>query len=273
MVLYHIFILALIQGITEFLPISSSGHLVLAHNIFDTSHSWKENILIDVAVHVGTLFSVILYFRKDIVSMLAGLKALVFAKEKQEGASLAFYVILGSAPVIIAGFILYSLEPDWLRSPYTVAWATFIFGIVLWWSDKNPSQERTLADMNWKIALGIGCAQMLALIPGTSRSGITMSAARFYGFSRVQAARFSLLLSLLAISGAGVLNGANLLKEQQTILTYHAIIAMFLAFISGWIAIHLMMKWLKQASFTPFALYRIILGLILLGLLYTGSLV
>ncbi len=273
MPLFHIVILALIQGITEFLPISSSGHLVLAHTVMnaDTLSGWEEDLTMDIAVHIGTLFAVLLYFWRDIFRMLSGLTGLVTSKKDTEGTNLLLHVIIGSLPVIAAGFALHMWEPAWLRSLTVMAWATVIFGIILWAADRFGKTDYTLTDMTFKNAFLIGLAQILALIPGTSRSGITMTAARFLGFSRRESAHFSLLLATVAISGAGALTGLDLWQSGNVTLGMDALLAIILSFFAAMIAIALMMKWLEKSSFTPFAIYRIILGLILLGLIYSGT--
>lgn len=270
MPLLHIIILAFIQGITEFLPISSSGHLVLAHAALDGNavQEWDKHILMDVAVHVGTLFSVLIYFRKDLSLMLSGLFALFTGRFNHTGNTLTLKIIIGSIPVIIAGFILNNMEPSWLLAVEIVAWTTLIFGVVLWIADRVEQSPKTLADMSYTHAILIGIAQCLALIPGTSRSGITMTAARFLGYNRTECAHYSLLLGIIAISGAGALGGLELLKDPNLTIGQDIMIAAVLAFISGYIAIALMMKWLARASFTPFAIYRIILGAGLLALIY-----
>ena len=269
MLLYHIIILAIVQGLTEFLPVSSSGHLVLTHYLLGNSNSdlcWTQNRLMDVAVHVGTLLSVLFYFYKDIMLMIGG----VF-KPQSEGFGLSKNIIIASLPVIIAGFIIQQFQFSFLCLLQTMAWMTLIFGIVLWWADKYQT-GRNLIEMRTAHAFIIGLSQILALIPGVSRSGITMTSARFLGFSRVEAAKFSLLLSIIAISGAGVLSSYDLLQTQSLSLGQDVIIAVILSFIAGWISIWAMMKWLAHASFKPFAVYRIILGVALLGLTYSGIL-
>ncbi len=270
MPLLHIIILALIQGITEFLPISSSGHLVLAHAAFDgnAEQVWDKHILMDVAVHVGTLFSVLLYFRKDIFLMIQGGFALLTGRFSHIGAQLGFKIIVGSIPVIIAGALLNAFEPSWLLAVEIVAWTTLIFGLVLWFADRTESHAKNLEEMNFKHAFLIGLAQCLALIPGTSRSGITMTAARFLGYSRTECAHFSLLLGIIAISGAGAIGGLTLLEEPDIALTQDILIAAILSFGAGYIAISLMMQWLSRSTFMPFVIYRIILGAGLLILIY-----
>lgn len=274
MPLLHILILSLIQGITEFLPISSSGHLVLAHAALDgnAAQEWDKHILMDIAVHVGTLFAVLLYFRKDVALMFGGIIALITGNIGHQGTQLGLKIVVGSIPVIIAGFILNKLEPSWLLAVEIVAWTSIIFGILLWVADKMETKAKTLDTMSYKDAILIGLAQTLALIPGTSRSGITMTAGRFLGYDRTQSAHYSLLLGIIAISGAGALSGLKIINDSTAHLSNDIIIAAILSFISGYIAITLMMKWLARASFTPFAIYRILMGIGLLALIYTTDL-
>lgn len=269
MPLYHIIILAVVQGLTEFLPVSSSGHLVLTHHLMDegsTDLCWEKNRLMDVAVHVGTLLSVLVYFHKDILMMLGGL-----TRTESDGFSMARNLIIASIPVIIIGFIIQQFEFSFLCMLEVMAWMTLIFGIVLMIADRFDSKLK-LEDMNIKSAFLIGLSQTLALIPGVSRSGITMTSARFLGFSRVEAARFSLLLSIVAISGAGTLSGLDLFQEGNLVLSGDIGLAILFSFLAGWVSIILMMKWLSKASFKPFAIYRIILGIGLLAMLYGGVL-
>lgn len=268
MPLLHIIILALVQGITEFLPVSSSGHLVITHSLLGQNMPdlcWEQNRVMDVAVHIGTLFSVLVYFRKDVLDMLTG-----FTKRGTSGFNKTWYMISASIPVIIAGFVLNALQPSFLCLLQITAWTTLIFGIVLWVADKYRPAEKNLSDMNWKDAMMIGCAQMLALVPGTSRSGITMTAARALGYSRTEAAHFSLLLAIVAIAGAGFLGVMDIMEADNMTLGLDALIAALLSFLSGWAAIALMMGWLQKSTFTPFAVYRIILGIGLLIAIYSG---
>lgn len=280
MLYYHILILALIQGITEFLPISSSGHLVLTHGWIEgdiNQVTWKsDQVVLDVAVHMGTLFSVLLYFRKDLTGMGSGIKYLFLKKapsgEKRNSARLAGYILAASLPVLFAGLALHLASPDWVRSVHVVAWATLIFGVLLGLADMRPVKHPDLTHMRFPSAIIIGLAQILALVPGTSRSGITMTAARFCGFSRTDSARFSLYLAIIAILGAGTLSMIDLISKGDIRLGLDALTAAVLAFVSGWLAIAAMMCWLEKASFWPFVIYRIVLGTILLALIgYHGE--
>ncbi len=271
MILYHIILISIIQGITEFLPISSSGHLGLFHCFTDQCSHWdNENLAMDVAVHTGTLLAILLYFWRDVMRMLLGLKDIGTGKANSSNARLTLYVLVSSIPVIIAGFALYYFEPDWLKTLYVIAWTTLIFGLVLWYADAKTTATKTIGQMTYKDSLLIGLAQVLALIPGTSRSGITMTAARFLGYNRSESAHYSMLLAMIAISGAGILIGMDVLKEGSTQLGIDVLIGIAVSFISGLIAVFSMMKFLEKATFTAFAIYRIILGIALLSLLYTG---
>lgn len=264
MPILHLAILALVQGITEFLPISSSGHLVLVPYVME----WQDQgLLLDVAVHVGTLGAVMVYAWREIGMMLNGFWKLMRGRVDQ-GSRLMLQVVLGSIPVVIAGYTLNKYAGGMLRSVEIIGWTTLGFGLLLGLADRVGMTVRRLEHMSYGGALAIGIAQVLALIPGTSRSGITMTMARFLGFERADAARFSLLLSIPAIAGAGTLSGIELWQSGDVSLTRDAITAAGLAFASALVAITLMMTWLKHAGFMPFVVYRILLGALLLYLVY-----
>ena len=260
----HIVVLALIQGVSEFLPVSSSGHLALTPLLA----GWPDQgLTMDIAVHVGTLGAVMLYFWRDIAGMLSGL--LMAARGRSDPhARLAGLIVLATIPVIGVGLLLNSYGVDGLRSINVIAWATLGFGIVLWITDKAGMTLRRVEHLGIGDAIIIGLAQVLALIPGTSRSGITMSAARMLGMERADAARFSMLLSIPTILGAGTLAGLELYQSGDARLTSDAFLAAGLAFIAALISIAVLMAWLKRSSFTPFVIYRIILGCGLLAFSY-----
>jgi len=270
-------VLASVQGITEFLPISSSGHLVLVWEGFDrlgaagVRAEAAERLDLDVAVHVGTLAAVCLYFWRDIATMLAGVAKLATGRV-DAGARLAGLVLIASIPIIPVGFFGKELVLVYLRDLAIIGWATLGFGILLGLADRYGMLINRLPHMGWGQALAIGLAQVLALIPGTSRSGITMTAARMLGFERAEAARFSLLLAIPAILGAGTLAGLDLYESGDMSLGRDAAIAAGLAFLAALVAIAVMMAWLRRASFTPFVVYRVILGTLLLALVYGGVL-
>jgi undecaprenyl-diphosphatase len=253
--------LAVVQGITEFLPISSSGHLILTSKVL----GWPDQGLIfDIAVHVGTLFAVMVYFWRDLWLMTLGVLRMTTGNGGP-GARLALYIVIGAIPVVIAGYFGKSYVETVLRNPEVIAWATLGFGILLWIADRVGMTLRKIEHMNWSSALFIGVMQVLALIPGTSRSGITMTAARLLGMERADAARFSMLLSIPTILGAGILAGFDLHASGDLAVGRDALIAAGIAFVTALVAIWALMLWLRNASFTPFVLYRIVLAA---GLLY-----
>lgn len=261
MALYHILILALVQGITEFLPISSSGHLVLTSQVL----GWPDQgLIIDIAVHVGTLLAVLLYFWRDVWTMIVGVARLATGRGGP-GARLALFITVATLPVIAAGYFGKDYVSTALRSAEVIAWTTLGFGVLLWIADRVGMTIRTIDHLGWGSVLFIGAAQILALVPGTSRSGITMTAARLIGMERPEAARFSMLLSIPTILGAGVLSGYDLYRSGDVALGFDALIAAILSFATAMVAIWALMLWLRKAGFTPFVLYRIVLGA---GLLY-----
>ncbi len=262
MLTFQLLLVALIQGVTEFLPISSSAHLVLLGHFGD-----EQGPLIDIAVHVGTLFAVLLYFRADVALMVVGLGRLLRGRI-DAGTLLVAKVALGTVPVVVAGFVLHQTAPALFRSVEIIAWTTLIFGILLYVADQRGGRLRRLETLPFRDALAIGLAQMLALLPGTSRSGITMTAARALGYDRPDAARFSLLLSMPTIAAAGLLLALDLAELDDPILTLSAVMAGALAFMTALLAIALMMRWLARASFTPFVVYRVVLGIALLVYVY-----
>ena len=256
MPLYEIFVLAAIQGITEFLPVSSSGHLRVASDIMGLS---ENTLVMDVAVHVGTLFAVALYFWRDLVFMIAGLASNARGR-RHDGGKLAGYLVIASIPVAAAGYFGQSLIENSLRTIEIVGWTTIGFGLLLYASDRIGMKILKLEHMNLPNAVVIGLAQILALIPGTSRSGITITAARFLGYDRTEAARFSMLLSIPAIAGAGLLIGLRVFETGDPVLTRGALIAAGLSFVTALAAIALFLRWLRFAGFGPFVIYRLILG-------------
>lgn len=274
----HVLILAVVQGITEFLPISSSGHLVLAWQAFDIA-GWEvaedteaERLILDVAVHLGTLFAVVVYFRKDMVDMVLGGLRLIGGRSDDPGGRLAVLVVLATLPLVLAGWLFKDGITDNLRDPTVVALATLFFGLVLFLGDQIGLTIRRIEHLNVTMACLIGLSQVLALIPGTSRSGITMTAARLMGFERTEAARFSMLLAVPAILGAATLAGLDLYRLGNLAIGLDALVAAVIAFATALVAIAAMMRWLRRASFSPFVVYRIVLGLALLYLIHEADL-
>ena len=266
MTLLTLSILAIIQGITEFLPISSSGHLALFPLLTDQP---DQGLTIDVAVHVGTLGAVILYFRKDVMAIGRGLLDLTRQRQTDDS-RLATAIILGTIPIIVIGAVLAETGGmAALRNIAVIGWATLFFGIVLYAADMTGATDKDAKDLTLSSALLIGLCQCLAVIPGTSRSGITITAARALGFNRKDAARISMLLSIPTITAAGTLLGLEVYRSGDMALTGDALVAMALAFATGLAAIALFLRWLEKSTMTPFVIYRVILGLGLLWIAYS----
>ncbi|MFT6024549.1 MAG: undecaprenyl-diphosphatase [Ascidiaceihabitans sp.] len=266
MTLFHLFILAVIQGLTEFLPVSSSGHLILLPALTGAP---DQGLAIDVAVHVGTLFAVVLFFWADVKIAAIGTTRLLRGKVDTAGAFLALCLIIATIPVIIAGLIfkLTGLN-DLLRSTAVIGWMMLIFGLVLYWADRTGDTTHEAKDWSLKHALWMGCAQVLALIPGTSRSGITITAARRLGYGRESAAKLSMLMSIPTILASGALLGLDVIDQANWALARDAGIAAIFAFLAALLALALMMRLLRTISFTPYVIYRVIFGIILIGWAY-----
>lgn len=266
MLIVQIVVLALIQGITEFLPISSSGHLILVPVLT----GWPDQgIVTDMVTNLGTLAAVIVYFWRDVVAMLRGLLDAA-RRETTRDSRLMFNVVVGTVPIVVVGLLMKITHlDDHIRSATLVAVNAIVFGILLYLFDAYGLMRRTLADMNWKTSLIIGCAQALSLSPGTSRSGVTMTAARGLGFNRPDAARFSFLLSIPANGAASVLVIGDALKSGQPI-SAAVILTGVLTFFIALGTITVLMRLVRHVSFLPFAAYRILLGAVLLGLIYSG---
>jgi len=265
MELWHIIVLAVIQGLTEFLPISSSAHLILPSQVF----GWPDQgLAFDVAVHVGTLAAVIWYFRAEVGRLTVAWVGDTVRGRVGQDSGLAWAVIAGTIPAGLAGLLLNDFIETSLRSGLVIAVSTIGFGLVLWWSDAVGRRNRDLPALTMKDAVIIGVAQALALIPGTSRSGITITAALFLGFGREAAARFSFLLSIPLILAAGLLKTLEL-AEQGGATDWAAIaLGAALSFVSAVVCIHLFLKFLEQLGLMPFVIYRLVLGLLLLVMLW-----
>ncbi len=262
MSILHLIILALIQGITEFLPISSSAHLILPSKLF----LWEDQgPMIDLMAHFGTLFAVLAYFRADVAAMLTGAIDLLKLR-LNTGSALVLNLILATPPALLLGaFLHFGGWEDAIRSPWIIAATTIIFGVLLWVSDIVGKQERTTEDLTWKGAIILGLAQSVALIPGTSRSGITMTTARFMGMTRVESARFSMLMSLPIIGAGGLFSLLNLATEPGgTSGLGQGLMVAGLSFITAYFAIAFFMKLVNKIGMFPFMVYRLLLGAALL---------
>ena len=264
MTMFEIIILAIIQGITEFLPISSSAHLILPETIL----GWdSQGLAFDVAVHVGSLLAVIIYFRDDIINMLIDWCKYGFTQQQTANSRLAWWVILGTIPAVIIGFTLKDFIEVYARSGEVIAITTIVFGLLLWYADKKAQLVKSISQMTWQHTLIIGFSQAVALIPGTSRSGITMTAGLLLGYDRESAARFSFLLSIPVILGAGLLATLDLLADTAAVdwsaLAYGALFS----FVSAYACIALFLNFINRIGMTPFVIYRLLLGAILIILL------
>ena len=267
MTLFQLLLVAIIQGLTEFLPVSSSGHLILLPSL---TGGPDQGLAIDVAVHVGTLLAVILYFRAEVAEAFVGLGRLIRGKIDTRGAHTALLLIIATIPVLIAGLIfkITGLEAM-LRSVAVIGWTMLIFGIVLYWADKTGAKTRTANDWLMKDAVWMGLAQAVALIPGTSRSGITITAARKLGYDRQGAATLSMLMSIPTILASGALLSLDVIGQADAQLARDASIAAAFAFVAALLALVLMMRLLRSVSFTPYVIYRVILGIALLVYAYS----
>lgn len=259
MPLFMIILVSLVQGITEFLPVSSSGHLVLLPILTEQPYQGRT---IDVAAHVGTFFAVIFFLRAEIIRIAIGICS--FGKQNQNDALFGLMLIVATIPVIAAGFYVNYANWQWLTMIETLAWSNLVFAVLLWCADRYGKTFKDMHAMRFSSAIYIGLAQICALVPGASRSGVTMTAARMLGFGRIAAARFSLLLSLPTIAGAGVLKTRDLVKDGDLALGSDAALVAVFSGLLAFMAMRAMMAWLARANFNIFVYYRLALGIILL---------
>ncbi|MCB1312807.1 MAG: undecaprenyl-diphosphate phosphatase [Sedimentitalea sp.] len=266
MPLFQLILVAVIQGITEFLPVSSSGHLILLPGLTGLE---DQGQLIDVAVHVGTLGAVVVYFWTEVKIGLLGLPRLARGKADTPGAKLALGLIIATIPVVLLGAVLHFTGlSDALRSVAVIGWTMLIFGLVLYWADQRGASVKTAADWTPRDAAIMGLWQAISLIPGTSRSGIAITGARTLGYGREDAARLSMLMSIPTILASGILLGAEVAIDADLAAARDSALAALLAFGSALLALSLMMRLLRSVSFTPYVIYRAILGVALLVYAY-----
>jgi undecaprenyl-diphosphatase len=267
MFLLQMIVLAVIQGVTEFLPISSSGHLLLVPALT----GWPDQgVLTDVMVHMGSFLAVVVYFWRDCLALAQGALDLLRGRMTPWG-RLALWIVLATIPAVLFGIFLDKIGfMDVVRSlPQVVAWNAIVFGVLLYLCDHYGQSRNMMVNMKLAPALVIGVAQALAIIPGTSRSGITITAARALGFERAEATRFAFLLGIPAIAGAGILKLGDAVAEGHPITLQMLLTAVLTFFVAlGTIAV--LMKLIRHVSFLPFALYRVALGVFLLALIYWG---
>ncbi|MGM8226083.1 undecaprenyl-diphosphate phosphatase [Cellvibrio sp. ARAG 10.3] len=261
-------VLALVQGLTEFLPVSSSAHLLLVPIFAD----WPDQgLAFDVALHVGSLTAVMIYFRHDIKRMYYAWLASITRRESSEDSRLAWAVIVGTIPVCIAGFFLKDLVATAMRSPLVSAFGLIAFGLLLAWADWRHRGSRSEYQMNKWDVFWVGCAQALALIPGTSRSGITITAALMLGFTREAAARFSFLLSIPVIIIAGAVETNELVHAQVAVDWTAMIVGTLVSGISAYLCIYYFLAFISRIGMQPFVVYRIALGIFLIVLYWNPT--
>ncbi|MDC0534259.1 undecaprenyl-diphosphate phosphatase [Francisellaceae bacterium] len=253
-------VLAIVQGLTEFLPISSSAHLILASDLT----GWVDQGLgFDIAVHLGTLLAVVLYFHKTLGSMAKEWFTCGFSMNQTQDSKLAWYVIIGTIPVGIAGLLFKHEIEVYLRSPLVIAISTIVFGLLLGYASLVAKSDKREVDLNYLTVLIIGTAQAVALIPGTSRSGITITMALLLGFTATASARFSFLLSIPVIILAVLLQGLDILKDNVSIEVGYVLIGILISFISAILCIHFFLRLINVVGMMPFVVYRLALGIFL----------
>jgi len=258
--LLHLIILGLVQGLTEFLPVSSSAHLILLPKVLGWS---DQGLAYDVAAHLGSLLAVIIYFNKDLKRITIAWIASLNGKTNNTDSFLMWYLIIATLPIGAIAYLTYEYIASVLRDPIVIAFATIFFGILLWWADVYGKRVRVIENIRLKDALWIGLAQVLALIPGTSRSGITMTAGLILGLERTAAARFSFLLSIPTILLAGGHEIYRLLMHGAETDLIGFIVVLVVSAISAWCAIKVFLSLLEQTGMLPFVIYRILLGIVL----------
>lgn len=258
----HLLLLAIVQGLTEFLPVSSSAHLILAPKLFGMT---DQGLVFDVAIHLGSLGAVILYFRNQLFTIFSEfIQSLRPGGTTTENSQLVWYVAVATIPIVIAGITFKLIYAGELRSAILIASTTIVFGLLLWWADKTGKQNRTLTNMTWKDAWIIGVMQCFAILPGTSRSGVTITAALMLGINRTSAANFSFLLAIPTILMSGALLALDFIENPQTIDWTALIIGAALSFIAAYLCISIFLKVIDKIGMLPFVIYRLILGAIIL---------
>ena len=263
MELLQIILLALLQGFTEFLPISSSAHLILFPKL---SGFADQGLAFDVAVHVGTLAAVVWYFRRELKTMTRDWFASIAQRKRVGDSNLMWAVGFGTIPVGLAGLLFKDVIETSLREPLVIAITTVLFGLLLWWADSQGKRARDEHSIGWREVVVIGVAQAIALIPGTSRSGITMTAGLMMGLTRAAAARFSFLLSIPVILLAGGLHTLELVKSESLVDWNALLFGTAISALSAYLCIHFFLKLLERIGMFPFVVYRLLLGAVLLAI-------
>lgn len=267
MTLFHLILLAVIQGITEFLPVSSSGHLILLPALTGMADQGQA---LDVAVHVGSLGAILLYFRRDVMVAALGGIDLLRGRTDTPSAFLMICLIVATIPVVIAGLIMELTGLDvLLRSTAVIGWMMIVFGIVLWWSDRVGKPQKHADGWTIRDAIILGLWQVVALIPGTSRSGIVITGARFLNYDRESAAKLSMLMSIPTIIASGTLLGLEVAADANAEVARQGAIAAAFSLVAALASLTVMFRLLKSVNFTPYVIYRVVLGVILLWIAYS----
>lgn len=265
MPIFHLVLVAFVQGATEFLPVSSSGHLMLLPFALDIEDQGR---LVDVAAHIGTLGAVIAYFFRDVAHACLGIVQLLLGRYRNPRSKTAIFLFIATVPVGAVGIAFeFSGLADAIREfPEIVGWTTLIFGLLLLWADKKGGKSLSFEDWKIRDALLMGVLQVAALIPGTSRSGAVITAARFLGYERSQAARLAMLMSVPAILGAGILTGTGAVLQADAAAFADAAVVAAISFFAALAALAFMMKWLESTDYTPYVAYRIVLGIAIIAI-------
>lgn len=268
MSIFEAVLLALIQGITEFLPISSSAHLILLPKLTGMP---DQGLAFDVTLHMATSLAICIYLRRDLKTLVTGLFALVVKKDstnsqtRNEG-TLALMILVATVPVAVTGYLAHDLIANTLRSTEVIAVSSIFWGVILWLADRKPGSKelRGVRGVGWKTAIFVGLAQAISLIPGTSRSGITITGGLFMGLNRKSALRFAFLLSIPVAILAGGYETAKLIKHGMDVDIIFLIIGFVVAFVSAYLVVHLFLKLVERFSLKGFVIYRVLLGILLL---------
>ncbi|MCF6435892.1 MULTISPECIES: undecaprenyl-diphosphate phosphatase [Pseudoalteromonas] len=258
MSIIEIIVLALVQGLTEFLPISSSAHLILPSQIL----GWADQgTAFDVAVHVGTLLAVVIYFRKEVTDILGAWFSSFGTQGKSDDSQLGWWILLATIPSLVIGYLVKDFVEIYSRNAWIIATTTVVFGLLLWYADKSAKQIKTIYQLNWLSALLIGLSQVVAMIfPGTSRSGITMTVGLLLGLNKQSAARFSFLMSIPVIAAAGSYYVYKLSSGEEIINWNAIVLGSVLSFITAYACIHFFLKVIERMGMMPFVIYRLLLG-------------
>jgi len=250
-------VLAIVQGITEFLPVSSSGHLILVPRFF----GWPDQgLAFDAAIHIGTLAAVILYFRTRLTQMARAWIGSVTRRERSPDSRLAWAVLWGTLPVLIVGFLFNDYIEAHFRAPLLVAVQLAVFGVFLGLADRFGARVRDEYSVSWRDVAVIGCAQALALVPGTSRSGVTITAALSLGLTREAATRYSFLLAVPGTAVAALYECWRMTHASHQIDWQPVILAIVLAAVSGFLCIHFLLRFIQKIGMLPFTIYRLLLA-------------